>query len=65
MNGLSRQSVLEQIAAELADRRARSVRMHAAYIKLARAILADDDVATSPFLTEPVQEVRVRGAVLT
>jgi hypothetical protein len=39
--------------------------MHAAYIKLARAILADDDDdATSPLFTEPVQELRVRDVVL-
>ena len=64
MNGLSRQSVLEQIATELAERRMRTLRMQAAYVKLARAILADDDAATSPICTEPVQELQVRDAVL-
>ncbi|MBV9169099.1 MAG: hypothetical protein JOZ81_10020 [Chloroflexi bacterium] len=57
MTGLSRHTVVEHIATELAERRTRSLRLRPAYLKLALAILADDDVepATAMFAeTQPV-----------
>jgi hypothetical protein len=45
MNGLSRHAVVDHIAAELTARRQRNLRLRSAYLKLALAILAEDDVA--------------------
>jgi hypothetical protein len=42
MTGLSRHNVVEEIAAGVDERRRLALRRRAAYIALARAILADD-----------------------
>ena len=54
---LSYQGVVEQMTAQLADQRRSHVQLHAAYVALAQAILADE-----PRETEPLLEADSRAA---